>query len=115
MRKYFLFIIGLAVICQMVAFGAPKVYGEVVIQVVDEQGNALDWTYFDAAFYTPPGDRFEVMTDENGSFTVDDQYVGDKISISSYSMLQDGAKSRWTSVSADGSKITCFKESPPLM
>ncbi len=113
MKKSFVFVLGLAALMLMGTASIYKVNGEVFIKVINENGEPIEWTYFDAKFYTPPGESFEIMTDADGNFEIADEYAGDKITINSYSMIQDGTHSRWTDINPTGTTIKCFKDTPP--
>ncbi len=110
MKRYFMLAALFAVGLQMAVVNLPDARGAVTIQVVNEDGTPMNGTYFNVSFYSPLGDTLEVVTDSRGSFTIDDKYVGDKISIGSPD-IHYGVKTSWEDVAANGVLIKCYNKS----
>ena len=110
MKKQFLSVIGLAVFIAMFCFGSVQVYAfdEVSIKVVTELGGkSVDWESFEADFYNPPGEGFDILTHGDGVFELGENFIGDKISLSG-----NGLKSEWTEIKAEGTVIVCHEKEP---
>ncbi len=103
MKKLILTLIGVtALFTLLLNVNNREVFSDIAITVVNEDGSAVENRDFVARFFNPPGEEIDVYTDYSGQMVIDDERVGDKVSLKN-----DDLSAEWVEIKQDGTVVKC--------